>query len=81
MNRTKTGIRSRGQVDCVGNERSRRFLYKKIRGEGSVQSMQMKLEAYINKYLELWDFYGVIQVIQKGKVLFEKAYGGARRSV
>ncbi|GIO32193.1 hypothetical protein J2TS6_33340 [Paenibacillus albilobatus] len=46
-----------------------------------MQSMQMKLEAYINKYLELWDFYGVIQVIQKGKVLFEKAYGGARRSV
>lgn len=42
-----------------------------------MQSMQMKLEAYINEYLALWDFYGVIQVIQQGKVLFENAYGYA----
>lgn len=39
--------------------------------------MQKKLEAYIHKYLALWDFYGVIQVIRKGEVLFENAYGYA----
>ncbi|TMV47065.1 beta-lactamase family protein [Paenibacillus mesophilus] len=42
-----------------------------------MQSIRLKLEAYINKYLELWDFYGVVQVIQKGEVLFENAYGYA----
>jgi CubicO group peptidase (beta-lactamase class C family) len=42
-----------------------------------VQALQLKLESYINNYLELWDFYGVIQVIKKGEVLFEKAYGYA----
>lgn len=42
-----------------------------------MQALQMKLEAYISKYLELWDFYGVIQVIRKGEVLFENAYGYA----
>lgn len=42
-----------------------------------MQAMRLKLEAYINKYLELWDFYGVIQVTKKGKVLFENAYGYA----
>ncbi|MFC5602314.1 serine hydrolase domain-containing protein [Sporosarcina koreensis] len=40
-------------------------------------SKHLKLETYINKYIELWDFYGVIQVIQKGEVLFENAYGYA----
>ncbi|WP_169083378.1 serine hydrolase domain-containing protein [Paenibacillus sp. PL91] len=38
---------------------------------------KLKLEEYINKYMELWDFYGVIQVIREGKVLFENAYGYA----
>lgn len=42
-----------------------------------MQAMRLKLEAYINKYLELWDFYGVIQVTKKGEVLFENAYGYA----
>lgn len=36
-----------------------------------------KLNAYITKYMSLWDFYGVIQVIKKGKVLFQNAYGYA----
>lgn len=42
-----------------------------------MQSTRRILEAYINKYLELWDFYGVIQVTHKGEVLFENAYGYA----
>lgn len=42
-----------------------------------MQAIQSKLQTYINEYLKLWDFYGVIQVIQKGEVLFEKAYGYA----
>ncbi|MEI2395990.1 MULTISPECIES: serine hydrolase domain-containing protein [Paenibacillus] len=42
-----------------------------------MQSISVKLENYINKYLELWDFYGVIQVTRKGEVLFEKACGYA----
>ncbi|MFE4712446.1 serine hydrolase domain-containing protein [Paenibacillus sp. NPDC056722] len=42
-----------------------------------MQSAKMKLEAYIRSYLELWEFYGVIQVISKGEVLFESAYGYA----
>lgn len=42
-----------------------------------MQALRLKLEAYINKYLELWDFYGVIQVTKKGEVLFENAYGYA----
>ncbi|WP_255257314.1 MULTISPECIES: serine hydrolase [Bacillus] len=42
-----------------------------------MQEIRLKLEAYINKYLELWDFYGVIQVTKKGEVLFENAYGYA----
>lgn len=42
-----------------------------------MQSIRLKLETYINKYLDLWDFYGVIQVIHKGEVLFENAYGYA----
>lgn len=36
-----------------------------------------RLEDYINKYVELWGFFGVIQVIQKGEVLFNRAYGYA----
>ncbi|MWC29182.1 serine hydrolase [Paenibacillus sp. MMS18-CY102] len=39
--------------------------------------MRLKLRAYINEYLELWDFYGVIQIIEKGEVLFQNAYGYA----
>lgn len=42
-----------------------------------MQALRLKLEEYINKYLELWDFFGVVQVIKKGEVLFEKAYGYA----
>ncbi|RKN70642.1 serine hydrolase domain-containing protein [Paenibacillus ginsengarvi] len=42
-----------------------------------MQTMQLKLEAYIRDYLQLWDFYGVIQVIRQGEVLFENAYGYA----
>lgn len=42
-----------------------------------MQAIRLKLEAYINKYLRLWDFYGVIQVMKKGEVLFENAYGYA----
>jgi CubicO group peptidase (beta-lactamase class C family) len=36
-----------------------------------------KLENYINQYLNLWDFFGVIRVIKKGQVLFEKSDGYA----
>lgn len=32
---------------------------------------------YINKYAELWDFYGVVQIIRKGKIVFENSYGYA----
>ncbi|QTD40526.1 serine hydrolase [Sporosarcina sp. Te-1] len=39
--------------------------------------LQVKLEAYMNQYMDLWDFYGVIQVIKKGEVLFEKTDGYA----
>ncbi|WP_062107494.1 serine hydrolase domain-containing protein [Bacillus niameyensis] len=39
--------------------------------------MSLKLEAYINQYLQLWDFYGVIQVTKKDEVLYEKAQGYA----
>ncbi|EKS8377543.1 beta-lactamase family protein [Bacillus cereus] len=42
-----------------------------------MQEIRLKLEAYINKYLELWDFYGVIQVTRKDEVLFKNAYGYA----
>ncbi|WP_251038369.1 serine hydrolase domain-containing protein [Paenibacillus albidus] len=42
-----------------------------------MQALRLKLEAYIKKYLELWDFYGVIQVTKKGELLFENAYGYA----
>lgn len=42
-----------------------------------MQELRLKLEAYINKYTELWNFYGVIQVTKKGEVLLEKAYGYA----
>lgn len=42
-----------------------------------MKSTRLKLESYINKYLELWDFYGVIKVISGGEVLFENAYGYA----
>ncbi|WP_139997489.1 serine hydrolase domain-containing protein [Paenibacillus paridis] len=42
-----------------------------------MQAIRSKLDQYLNKYLELWDFYGVIQVTQKSEVLFEKAYGYA----
>ena len=42
-----------------------------------MHSIQSKLEAYIDAYLDLWDYYGVIQVIHKGEVLMKKAYGYA----
>ncbi len=34
-----------------------------------------RLENYINKYLNLWDFFGVIQVIKKGEIIFERSSG------
>ncbi|MFD2043052.1 hypothetical protein ACFSTA_01880 [Ornithinibacillus salinisoli] len=37
-----------------------------------MQAVRWKLETYINKYLELWDFYGVIQVIKKGEIFLKK---------
>ncbi|MUK87831.1 serine hydrolase [Ornithinibacillus sp. L9] len=40
-----------------------------------MQEVSMKLDTYINNYLNLWDFYGVIQVIKKDEILFERAYG------
>ncbi|MCL6602297.1 MAG: hypothetical protein K6T94_05415 [Paenibacillus sp.] len=40
-----------------------------------MQAIGSKLETYINKYLDLWSLYGVIQVTQKGKVLFKNSYG------
>ncbi|MCG7342561.1 beta-lactamase family protein [Sporosarcina sp. ACRSL] len=42
-----------------------------------MDALRLKLETYLEKYLELWDFYGVIQVTNKGEVLFEDAYGYA----
>lgn len=42
-----------------------------------MQAPRIKLKEYINEYLNLWDFYGVIQVIKKGEVIFENAYGYA----
>ncbi|WP_239004793.1 serine hydrolase domain-containing protein [Paenibacillus tepidiphilus] len=36
-----------------------------------------KLKQYIDQYLELWDFFGVIQVIQRGEVVFERSSGYA----
>ncbi|MBB4822987.1 CubicO group peptidase (beta-lactamase class C family) [Sporosarcina luteola] len=42
-----------------------------------MKEVRGRLEAYITKYLEMWDFYGVIQVKQRGEVLFENAYGYA----
>jgi CubicO group peptidase (beta-lactamase class C family) len=36
-----------------------------------------KLKEYINEYTKLWDFYGVIQIIKSGKVIFENSYGYA----
>lgn len=35
----------------------------------------IKIEDYIEKYLSKWDFFGVISVMCKEKVIFEKAYG------
>lgn len=46
-------------------------------GSAFMQTIRAKLEDYINKYLKLWDFYGVIQVIHKGKILIEQACGYA----
>lgn len=42
-----------------------------------MEALRLKLEGYIHEYLKLWDFYGVIQVVNKGVVLFENAYGYA----
>lgn len=42
-----------------------------------MQALRAKLEEYINDYLKMWDFFGVIQVIKKGEALFENAYGYA----
>ncbi|GGP14471.1 hypothetical protein GCM10011346_38560 [Oceanobacillus neutriphilus] len=36
-----------------------------------MQEIKSKIDTYINKYLELWDFYGVIQVIKNDDILFE----------
>lgn len=35
------------------------------------------LAEFINEYAGLWDFYGVIQIIRGGKVIFENSYGYA----
>ena len=35
------------------------------------------LSEYINKYVQLWDFYGVIQIIKDGDIVFENCYGYA----
>lgn len=40
-----------------------------------MQAIKSKINTYINEYLELWDFYGVIQVIKNDDILFENAYG------
>jgi CubicO group peptidase (beta-lactamase class C family) len=42
-----------------------------------MKANRQRLEEYIRKYLALWDFYGVIQVVGRGDVLFENAYGYA----
>lgn len=42
-----------------------------------MQAIGLKLNEYINEYLKLWDFYGVIQVTKKGEVIYEGAYGHA----
>lgn len=42
-----------------------------------MQEIRSKIDAYINEYLESWDFYGVIQVIKNDDILFENAYGYA----
>lgn len=36
-----------------------------------------KLQKYVKQYLDSWDFFGVIQVIQKGEVVFERSGGYA----
>ena len=38
---------------------------------------QSKLNSYITNYMAQWDFFGVVQIIKKGKVLFQNAYGYA----
>lgn len=35
------------------------------------------LETYINQYMELWDFFGVIKVIKAGNVIYEMNHGFA----
>ncbi|CAM3231451.1 serine hydrolase domain-containing protein [Paenibacillus lupini] len=40
-------------------------------------SVNEKLEQYISSYMELWDVFGVVQVIKRGEVLFEQSYGYA----
>lgn len=40
-------------------------------------SVNQKLEQYISSYMELWDVFGVVQVIKSGEVLFEQSYGYA----
>ncbi|WP_340022891.1 serine hydrolase domain-containing protein [Paenibacillus sp. FSL K6-1096] len=42
-----------------------------------MNNIRAKLENYVNDYLQLWEMYGVIQVIRQGEVLFEKACGYA----
>lgn len=42
-----------------------------------MDTMKAKLAGFIDSYLKLWDFYGVIQVIKKENILFEGAYGYA----
>lgn len=32
---------------------------------------------YVNQYVDLWDFFGVIRVMQKGEVVFERCGGYA----
>ncbi|GIN72793.1 hypothetical protein J14TS2_32680 [Bacillus sp. J14TS2] len=48
-----------------------------FKGGDRILATRSKLEVYINQYLNLWDFYGVIQVVKKGEVLFKGAYGYA----
>lgn len=40
-------------------------------------SIENKLSTYINNEIDLWDFSGVIRVLQKGKIIFETNRGFA----
>ena len=42
-----------------------------------VTKQESNIESYINQYLKLWDFFGVIQVRKDGNIIFEKSCGYA----